>query len=45
MYRKMFSLIFILTLGVSACGVSFDLPGITPGPTETYAIEVQQPED
>jgi len=45
MYRKIFSLIFILTLGVSACGVSFDLPEITPGPTETFAIEVQQPED
>ncbi len=45
MYQKIFSLIFILTLGVSACGVSFDLPGITPGPIETYAIEVQQPED
>jgi len=45
MYRKLFSLIFILTLGVSACGVSFDLPEITPGPTETFAIEVQQPED
>lgn len=45
MYRKIFSLLFILTLGVSACGVSFDLPDITPGSTETFAIEVSQPEN
>jgi hypothetical protein len=32
-------------LGVSACGVSFDLPEITPGPTETFLIEVPQPKD
>lgn len=45
MYQKFISLIFILTLGVSACGISFELPNITPGPTETFEIEVQQPEE
>jgi len=34
----------ILTLGVSACGVSFDLPEINTGPTETSPIEVTQPQ-
>ena len=45
MYRKTISIIFILSLGVSACGVSFDLPDITPGPTEAFLIEVKHPED
>jgi hypothetical protein len=45
MYLKYLSLILIVTLGVSACGVSFDLPEITPGPTETFAIEIRQPEN
>jgi hypothetical protein len=45
MYRKMISLIFILVLGVSACGVSFKLPEIKPGATQTFPIEVTQPGD
>ena len=45
MYRKLISSVIILTMGISACGVSFDLPDITPGPTETFLIEVMQPED
>jgi hypothetical protein len=45
MYRKILAIILILTLGVSACGVSFDLPQITPGPTQTDPIEVPLPED
>lgn len=45
MNRKVFSLLFLLTLGVSACGVSFDLPEIKPGSTETFAIEVPRPEN
>lgn len=45
MYRKILAIILILTLGISACGVSFDLPQITPGPTQTDPIEVPLPED
>ncbi|MFH2038326.1 MAG: toast rack family protein [Chloroflexota bacterium] len=45
MYRKISSVLFILMLGVSACGVSFELPDITPGPTETFQIEAMQPKD
>lgn len=44
MYRKLITLMLILTLGVSACGVSFDLPEINTGPTETSPIEVTQPQ-
>ncbi|HCC78200.1 MAG: hypothetical protein A2X25_04645 [Chloroflexi bacterium GWB2_49_20] len=45
MYRKILPVILILVLGVSACGVSFDLPVITPGPTQIDPIEVPLPEN
>ena len=45
MYRKILPVILILVLGVSACGVSFDLPVIPPGPTQIDPIEVPLPEN
>jgi hypothetical protein len=45
MHRKMISTLFFLAMGLSACGVTFELPEIKSGPTETYSMDVQSPQD
>jgi hypothetical protein len=43
MNKKSISLVLVFTMFLSSCGISFQLPQITPGPVQTENIEAAAP--